>query len=416
MSHAAPAVLRVLGEPTRLRILALVQPRADGRRARGPSAWRRAASATSCGCCASSASWPSVMSAAPLLRAAFAELDPSTGADRAARLWRRARRSPRTPRARADVARLEGVLAARGDGDRDFFDRLAGDWDKLGSSFKSGPRARARRRQPHAARPRGRRPRLRHRLVRARVRRATRRASCASTARRACWRRRGGRSAIARAARAVEYREGELDALPLRGRASSTARSRRSCSTTSRPPDARARDASACSSPAVASRSSSSRRTTRRGCTRASATAPGPRPRTWCARWSARASSTSTRAARRPLPAALPDGEPRAAASLCTSCGPARTGPRVIRRRTDLTPLRTRQEQSKTTCAAAPRRRRRTCQPQTDFKVKDLSLAEFGRKEIELAEVEMPGLMALRARVPRASSRSRARASPARCT
>jgi len=34
----------------------------------------------------------------------------------------------------------------------------------------------------------------------------------------------------------------------------------------------------------------------------------------------------------------------------------------------------------------------------SDFKVADLSLAEFGRKEIELAEVEMPGLMALRER------------------
>ena len=31
-----------------------------------------------------------------------------------------------------------------------------------------------------------------------------------------------------------------------------------------------------------------------------------------------------------------------------------------------------------------------------DFKVKDLTLAKLGRKEIELAEVEMPGLMALR--------------------
>jgi adenosylhomocysteinase len=31
-----------------------------------------------------------------------------------------------------------------------------------------------------------------------------------------------------------------------------------------------------------------------------------------------------------------------------------------------------------------------------DFKVKDISLAEFGRKEISLAETEMPGLMALR--------------------
>src|SRR5258708_12103235 len=32
------------------------------------------------------------------------------------------------------------------------------------------------------------------------------------------------------------------------------------------------------------------------------------------------------------------------------------------------------------------------------YKVKDLSLAEFGRKEIRLAEHEMPGLMSLRAR------------------
>src|SRR5947207_14504634 len=32
------------------------------------------------------------------------------------------------------------------------------------------------------------------------------------------------------------------------------------------------------------------------------------------------------------------------------------------------------------------------------FRVADLSLAEFGRKEIRLAEQEMPGLMALRAR------------------
>src|ERR1041385_2268496 len=32
-----------------------------------------------------------------------------------------------------------------------------------------------------------------------------------------------------------------------------------------------------------------------------------------------------------------------------------------------------------------------------DYKVKDISLAEWGRKEIAIAEVEMPGLMALRA-------------------
>ena len=31
-----------------------------------------------------------------------------------------------------------------------------------------------------------------------------------------------------------------------------------------------------------------------------------------------------------------------------------------------------------------------------DYIVKDISLAEFGRKELDIAETEMPGLMALR--------------------
>ena len=38
-----------------------------------------------------------------------------------------------------------------------------------------------------------------------------------------------------------------------------------------------------------------------------------------------------------------------------------------------------------------------TTQTFLDFKVADPSLAEWGRKEIDLAEIEMPGLMALRA-------------------
>ena len=50
-----------------------------------------------------------------------------------------------------------------------------------------------------------------------------------------------------------------------------------------------------------------------------------------------------------------------------------------------------------------------------DFKVADLSLAEYGRKEIRLAEHEMPGLMAMRAEFG-TPSRCAARASPARCT
>ena len=31
-----------------------------------------------------------------------------------------------------------------------------------------------------------------------------------------------------------------------------------------------------------------------------------------------------------------------------------------------------------------------------DYKVKDISLADWGRREIEIAEKEMPGLMATR--------------------
>src|SRR5208282_3303523 len=34
--------------------------------------------------------------------------------------------------------------------------------------------------------------------------------------------------------------------------------------------------------------------------------------------------------------------------------------------------------------------------PPADYLVKDLSLAEWGRKEIRIAETEMPGLMAIR--------------------
>ncbi len=31
-----------------------------------------------------------------------------------------------------------------------------------------------------------------------------------------------------------------------------------------------------------------------------------------------------------------------------------------------------------------------------DYKIKDIGLADYGRKEINIAETEMPGLMALR--------------------
>ena len=50
------------------------------------------------------------------------------------------------------------------------------------------------------------------------------------------------------------------------------------------------------------------------------------------------------------------------------------------------------------------------------FKVADLSLADWGRKEISIAEREMPGLMAIRRKYAERAARSRACASPARCT
>ena len=50
-----------------------------------------------------------------------------------------------------------------------------------------------------------------------------------------------------------------------------------------------------------------------------------------------------------------------------------------------------------------------------DYKVADISLADFGRKEITLAEAEMPALMALRRRYAR-SNHSQGRRSSAAFT
>ena len=52
----------------------------------------------------------------------------------------------------------------------------------------------------------------------------------------------------------------------------------------------------------------------------------------------------------------------------------------------------------------------------TDFKVADLALADWGRKEIAIAESEMPALMAIREEYAAQPAAARARASPARCT
>ena len=51
-----------------------------------------------------------------------------------------------------------------------------------------------------------------------------------------------------------------------------------------------------------------------------------------------------------------------------------------------------------------------------DYEVADISLADWGRKEIAIAETEMPGLMAIREEYGPARPRSAARASSAACT
>ena len=51
-----------------------------------------------------------------------------------------------------------------------------------------------------------------------------------------------------------------------------------------------------------------------------------------------------------------------------------------------------------------------------DYAVADIKLADYGRKEIAIAETEMPGLDVDPQPNMRSSSRSRARASPAPCT
>src|SRR5262249_14408495 len=89
----------------------------------------------------------------------------------------------------------------------------------------------------------------------------------------------------------------------------------------------------------------------------------------------------------------------------------SRAQPPGARRRRRLAPLGAGEAREAARCrrrAGGPHRRPRprtshgdratmtALSSKTDFKVADLSLADFGRKEIRLAEHEMPGLMSLR--------------------
>src|SRR5439155_24779747 len=64
---------------------------------------------------------------------------------------------------------------------------------------------------------------------------------------------------------------------------------------------------------------------------------------------------------------------------------------------------------SATTQAPVVRREKPPGSPKTDYVVADLSLADWGRKEIAIAEHEMPGLMAIRKKYAPAQSLKGAR-------
>lgn len=229
--HAAPALLRGFAEPTRLRILALVQASeltvGELSRALGMAQSRvsnqlrvlRELDLLS----------ERHVGSSTFVRAAFgppADADEDALEDLAARpehiasrLWHVvAEDVDALPERAADRVRLAEVLAARGEGDRDFFDRLAGDWDKLGSSFKSGL---ARARAAASLMPRG--------LVIGDLGCGTgwaARELIGNAARLICIDRSPGMLAAARRSLGersrgtlVDYREGELDALPLPDRA-----------------------------------------------------------------------------------------------------------------------------------------------------------------------------------------------------
>jgi ArsR family transcriptional regulator len=77
---------------------------------------------------------------ANFLRLAFDdELGPGAEGDLKARLWQAVRAElPRLPEREADLARLARVKAERNALSADFFDRVAGRWDKIGVDFQTG--------------------------------------------------------------------------------------------------------------------------------------------------------------------------------------------------------------------------------------------------------------------------------------
>jgi len=138
--HDLPALLKVLADPTRLRILALLELEelsvGELSRALGLAQSRVS-------------NHLRVLREAELLRerhvgaSTYLRSRLAGGgngeAGHAARLWNSLREGlAELPEHEADRFRLSDLLAQRGPGTAEFFDALAGDWDKLGALFQTG--------------------------------------------------------------------------------------------------------------------------------------------------------------------------------------------------------------------------------------------------------------------------------------
>lgn len=139
-SHDPAEVLKVLADPTRLRILGLLEREelTVGELARSLEMAQSRVS-----------NHLRVLRDADLLRERhagrttwlkLAEADPAArGGALSTRLWTAVRGDvPALHEHRADVARLERVLAERGERAGEFFDRVAGEWDKIAVDFATG--------------------------------------------------------------------------------------------------------------------------------------------------------------------------------------------------------------------------------------------------------------------------------------
>jgi len=141
-STALPDALRVLSDPTRLRILALLSDEelSVGELARVlEMAQSRVSNHLRVLRDARLLDERHVGRTTHLRLTALATDATSPSGDATTRIWHALRAEiPTLPEHPSDLARLERVLTERTRGSTEFFDRVAGDWDKIGVDFQTG--------------------------------------------------------------------------------------------------------------------------------------------------------------------------------------------------------------------------------------------------------------------------------------